>query len=185
MPRGWWRQNMIAYDLAMQQALTNGFNETPARYRSVENARLEAQPQELKQSRSPFRWLAVIGTNNLDKNVSGFAGKANLMPMAGVVCALERYKAEHGAYPETLTALVPKFAAALPTDLYTGQPFRYRRTADCQFLLYSVGPDEKDDDGVKGDDWAWPARPGAESAVTTGARRGPLASPLLQSPPIR
>jgi hypothetical protein len=158
MPRGWWRQNMIAYDLAMQQALTNGFNETPVRYLSVENARLEAQFKELKQTRSPFRWLAKVAMTSFDKTLSNLANEANRIPMAGVVCALERYKAERGEYPETLEVLVPKFAAALPTDLYTGQPFRYQRTPDGQFQLYSIGPDGKDDDGVKGDDWAWPAR---------------------------
>jgi hypothetical protein len=158
MPRGWWRQNLITYDLAMQQALANGFDEMPPRYRPAAIARLEAELKDLKQSRSPFLWLAAIGMANFDKIGSYFAGQANRMPMADVVCALERYRAEHGEYPEALEALVPKFAAALPTDLYTGQPFRYQRTPDAQFLLYSIGPDGKDDDGVKGDDWAWPAR---------------------------
>jgi len=160
MPSGWWRQNLITYNLAMQQALANGFDETPPRFRSAEVARLTERTKEMQASSSPFLWLAAIGMTNHGKLVSDFAGKANLMPMAGVVCALERYKSERGEYPETLEALVPKFAATLPTDIYMGQPFRYRRTADGQFQLYSVGPDEKDDSGVKGDDWAWPARLG-------------------------
>ena len=45
------------------------------------------------------------------------------------------------------------------------QPFHYQRTDDGWFLLYSVGPDGKDDGGVlqsadkkaTGDkDWPWP-----------------------------
>ena len=158
MPRGWYRQNLIAYNLAIQQVLANGFDERPPQYRQVQDARLKAHFKELRESHSPFLWLVEISTTNLDKLGPGFARNANRISMAGVVCALERYKAERGEYPERLEVLVPKFAAALPTDLYTGQPFRYHRTADGQFLLYSVGPDEKDDGGVKGDDWAWPAR---------------------------
>ena len=34
-----------------------------------------------------------------------------------------------------------------PHDVINGQPFHYRRTEDGQFILYSVGWNEKDDDG--------------------------------------
>jgi len=159
MPRGWWRQNLIACDLAMQQMLGIGFDEAPPRYRQAEVAQLQMRFTELKQSHSPLHWLAGMMVTSLDKVGSNLANVAMQMSMAGVVCALERYRAEHSEYPEALEALVPKFAAVLPTDLYTGRPFRYHRTADGQFLLYCIGPDEKDDGGVKGDDWAWPARP--------------------------
>jgi len=45
----------------------------------------------------------------------------------------------------------------LPHDVVTGDSLKYRRTADGRFLLYSVGWNEKDDDGDsdKGD-WVWP-----------------------------
>ena len=36
----------------------------------------------------------------------------------------------------------------LPHDIINGQPLHYRRTDDGQFVLYSVGWDEKDDGGV-------------------------------------
>jgi len=45
----------------------------------------------------------------------------------------------------------------------TGQPYKYRLTGDGQFILYSVGWNEKDDGGVPGKrrfddqegDWVW------------------------------
>ena len=52
----------------------------------------------------------------------------------------------------------------LPNDVITGQPYKYRRTEDGQFILYSVGWNEKDDGGVPGThglyddkegDWVW------------------------------
>ena len=158
IPHAWWRQNLIVSNLAMQQALANGFDETPPRYRPAEVARLEAQFKELQESHSPFDRLAVIVMSNINTMAPRFANETNRISMAGVVCALERCKAEQGEYPEKLETLLPKFAPTLPTDIYTGQPFHYRRTADGQFMLYSFGPNEKDDGGVKGDDWAWPAR---------------------------
>jgi hypothetical protein len=58
---------------------------------------------------------------------------------------------------------VPAFISPLPQDVITGEPYKYRRTDDGQFILYSVGWDEKDDGGVPGKtewdykqgDWVW------------------------------
>jgi len=157
MPRGWWRQNLIVADDAMQQALANGFDETPPHYRRTEVTRLATLIGDLRQRRSPFSLVASVAMPKFNLSAD-IASKADSELMAGVVCALERYRAEQGAYPESLDALVPRFMATLPTDVYTAQPFRYRRTADGKFPLYSVGSDEKDDGGAAGDDWAWPRR---------------------------
>jgi hypothetical protein len=61
--------------------------------------------------------------------------------------ALRAYHQEHHAYPETLAALVPEYLSATPADPFVqSQPLRYRRVA-AKYLLYSVGPDGKDDGG--------------------------------------
>ena len=96
--------------------------------------------------------------------------------------ANERYRLAHGKFPPTLAALVPQFTRKLPHDVINGEPLHYRLTDDGQFVLYSVGWNEKDDAGTivgnKGDadtmvwlkyrntnwkdgDWVWryPARP--------------------------
>jgi hypothetical protein len=71
--------------------------------------------------------------------------------------ALAGHKAGTGRYPVTLAELVPKYAAAVPTDHFTGQGFLYTTTAD-GYQFYSVGPDGKDhggqfmDDEPRGDD---------------------------------
>lgn len=87
---------------------------------------------------------------------------------AALACALERYWLANGRYPDTLAALSPKFIARVPNDVIGGQPYKYRRTDDGKFILYSVGWNEKDDGGVPGKtlfdttqgDWVWsyPAR---------------------------
>ena len=86
---------------------------------------------------------------------------------AAIACALERYRLAHGQFPETLSALMPQFMSRPPNDVITGQPYKYRRTDDGQFVLYSVGWDEKDDGGVPGErlldekegDWVWDRTP--------------------------
>jgi len=88
--------------------------------------------------------------------------------LARVAIALERYHLANGNYPESLAALAPQFLEKIPHDVINGEPLHYRRTDDGQFVLYSVGWNEKDDGGVvvfkKGSspdantdqgDWVW------------------------------
>src|SRR5712675_2947969 len=94
--------------------------------------------------------------------------RANQTVMA---CALERYRLANGKYPETLDALVPRFADNVPMDVCDGGPVKYRLLPDGHFVLYGVGWNEKDDGGtvvMKKDgsdfdpdqgDWLWPLYP--------------------------
>ena len=60
--------------------------------------------------------------------------------------ALAAYRADHGAYPDKLGDLVPDYVEKLPTDLFGGSKLHYRREST-GYLLYSVGPNGKDDGG--------------------------------------
>lgn len=61
--------------------------------------------------------------------------------------ALMAYFRQQGHYPERLSQLVPQFIPELPKDPFTGNDFHYKRLADDDFRLYSVGEDHKDDGG--------------------------------------
>lgn len=61
--------------------------------------------------------------------------------------ALKRYSLRNGKLPDRLSALVPEFVAAVPTDYLDGQPIKYRLNPNGSFILYSVGEDGKDDGG--------------------------------------
>jgi hypothetical protein len=65
--------------------------------------------------------------------------------------ALAAYRADHKSYPKALSDLVPKYLDKVPDDLFTGKPLVYR-PAENGFLLYSLGPNGKDDDGRGPDD---------------------------------
>lgn len=66
--------------------------------------------------------------------------------LARVSFALAAYRAEHGRYPRTLSALTPKYLDPLPTDPLTGNGLGYflSRTG---FGLYSIGPNGRDEGG--------------------------------------
>ncbi len=65
-----------------------------------------------------------------------------------VTLALRAYRLDHGAYPPTLDVLAPGYLRSVPNDPFAlSGPLRYRRTG-ANYLLYSVGPDGKDDGGA-------------------------------------
>jgi hypothetical protein len=66
--------------------------------------------------------------------------------MTQVVFALAAYRADQGAYPGDLAALVPKYLPAIPEDLFSGGPIRYKREG-AGYVVYSVGRNGKDDGG--------------------------------------
>ena len=62
--------------------------------------------------------------------------------------ALHAYKLEHSSYPTSLSALVPQYLKAVPTDPFAlSGPISYKVLGP-KFLLYSVGPDGKDNSGT-------------------------------------
>ena len=61
--------------------------------------------------------------------------------------ALRAYRLEHGAFPATLSALVPGYLQSVPDDPFAlSDPLRYKLIGG-KYVLYSVGPDGKDDGG--------------------------------------
>ena len=111
----------------------------------------------------------------LSKAVQRTAFAQAAVDEAAVACALERHRLAHGAYPDSLEALAPQFIAQVPHDVITGQALKYRRAADGQYVLYSVGWNEKDDGGVvamndsgkamdaENGDWVWTLIPAAHA----------------------
>jgi hypothetical protein len=71
------------------------------------------------------------------------------MRCAIVAVALERYRREHGRWPETLAELAPSYLEKVPVDPFDGQTLRYKRLKG-SVLIYSVGADGVDNGGVLG-----------------------------------
>jgi hypothetical protein len=63
-----------------------------------------------------------------------------------VAVALERYRRDHGRWPDTLDALVPQYVAAVPADPQDGKPLRFKRRPD-GVVVYWIGHDGADDGG--------------------------------------
>lgn len=169
-PRGWIRQNEVRIAQYHQRMIefarslatnspTTGWAPVLKTFRSQSDA-------SFAEARSPHNLLYQMLAPALDKAINKAVRAEQAAQSAATACALERHWKKHGAYPESLNALVPEFAPEVPRDRMDGQPLRYRRTADGLFQLWSVGLDGVDNGGVAkakdagaeelGLDWVWP-----------------------------
>ncbi|HUA37643.1 MAG TPA: hypothetical protein VMA35_04500 [Candidatus Sulfopaludibacter sp.] len=170
VPHGWYDLEQLHYCQLFQLLLNGAFDVDK---RQVFPRQIDANTNALEQAfagRNPFttvctrhQLLAVILLPALHNIPRRAAAAQTAVDEAAIACALERYRLAHGRFPDNLDMLVPKFIPALPNDVISGGPYKYRRTADGQFVLYAVGWDETDDGGVPGDtlfdnkagDWVW------------------------------
>jgi hypothetical protein len=175
VPRGWYYQEQLSYCRLFQIGVGGGLDAANQR---VSPSQTEAAARELERALEGdagtsvgrdlsailhHRIIARMMLPALTKVTRKSAVAQTVANQAALACALERCRLAQGEFPEKLEALAPRFTLKLPNDVLTGQPFKYRRTEDGQFVLYSIGWDEKDGGGVPGKvlydeqqgDWVW------------------------------
>lgn len=65
-----------------------------------------------------------------------------------LLAGLKLYELQTGDFPESLVELVPDYLPEIPVDPYSGGPLKYLRVGE-GVMVYSVGPDLKDDRAEK------------------------------------
>jgi hypothetical protein len=140
--------------------------------RTVSPARVQKLQTESRRDLNyhwwPYKFFARMLFPAVENAVKKLVYAQTSVDLARVAIALERYRLARGEYPESLDVLGPQFIDKVPHDVIGGQPLKYRREANGQFTLYSVGWNETDDGGVvvfkKGStpevdtdkgDWVW------------------------------
>ena len=74
--------------------------------------------------------------------------------LLATMLALQAYRSDHGHYPKSLTSLIPAYLLRSPADPFSdGKSLTYKST-QVGYLLYSIGPDGKDNSGRPIDNWA-------------------------------
>jgi hypothetical protein len=126
---------------------------------------------EIKRARQPYRAKKGAEPKPLDPFVEILAPVSDGMIIRSQVnrsqngllettIALRAYKLLHGAYPASLADLSPQIMKTQPTDPFaSGQPFQYRRNG-AAYILYSIGPDGKNDGGKAIDSGPIPGQTG-------------------------
>jgi len=88
--------------------------------------RIDAEVARLDGGMHPM--LAMLPS--ITATVERVAGTDAALTRARVRVALERYRRVKGAFPESLTDLVPEWTQDLPIDVFSGAPFEYARTPE-------------------------------------------------------
>ena len=176
MPDGWFRQNQAQLMLGYQNLIDSARTAMKPNNRSQALKDAQALDEvadrflmEASTHTTPRNFLVRRLLPSLSKSSQRAQRAITLARLGAVACALERHHRAHGRYPESLLDLGPATLKALPDDWMSGQPFRYRRTEDGRFELWSVGPDGKNDGGIyrtrnpknntfsEERDWPWPS----------------------------
>ena len=166
IPNGWFYQNELRCARPMLDYYLPAVDVNQHLIRPEDVRRAEAALEAETQHANLFNLAERLFLPALGNAVKKFASGQEWVDLARVAIALERYRLAHGEYPESLDALAPQLLKQIPHDIVDGQPLHYRRTADDQFVLYSVGWNETDDGGVVGltkagslatdkGDWVW------------------------------
>ena len=170
LPTGWLYQNKLRINRYCDE-LAAGID--PVAHRSFLARDLPSSGTNIRETKQPvvwyfrtrYYWFFLTSEGALGANRETFVCAASITDLARIACALERFRLARGTYPEALAKLEPEFIDKIPAEIVNGEPYRYGRTEDGSFLLYSVGADLRDDGGLGIDnrkmndlgqaDWAW------------------------------
>jgi hypothetical protein len=104
----------------------------------------------LKQKKAPLDkvryWLVNLCASSFLELRNQYAAIVSHRDGVLLGIALELYRRDHGAWPDSLSLLSPRWLPTLPVDPITGKPLRYRIVND-RPAVYSVGVDRDDDCG--------------------------------------
>ena len=167
-PSGWFDQNKFEIARMYQEKVLPVVDAKAQRVHPTMSRQNAAATVRELQGFHPYRVMANMLFPAFENGSAKFSSTQTAVNEARIACALERHRLKHGQFPLKLDALVPDFMAKLPHDIINGEPLKYQRTEDGQFLLYSIGWDENDDGGKpekrdtsggKGEkregDWVW------------------------------
>ncbi len=161
MPSGWIYRNQIELCRLYDDFCLPGVDLKLRRVYPKAGAGAEKRLSEIPRR---FRVLSTLFFPAISPRK--FAQSQTQLDQALIACALERHQLVHGGYPEKLDTLSPRFMERIPHDLITGEPVKYHRTDNGQYLLYCMGWNERDDGGVEAKtikgkldlaqgDWVW------------------------------
>ena len=116
----------------------------PQRVQSVTNS-----SALIAQAKSRYYIMSGLLLPALEKYLLRDANHRASVRTALVGIAVERFRLAHdGTAPGDLSSLVPIYLDRVPADPYDGLPLRYK-LLDRGYVVYSIGPDSKDDGGVE------------------------------------
>jgi hypothetical protein len=107
---------------------------------------------------NPRRFFGAIAVPNIG-NIGRAAAECLFKRRCLIIaCALERYRLQHGSFPESLDVVQAELAPFKPMDPARPDKLPRYRLEPGGYLLWSVGEDGKDDNATPETDWLWRVR---------------------------
>jgi len=148
--------NIVSFNFPDREEMVAEIERYYAEFDNVLSAtprRLHDKPADERQTNHRVKIAPVLLKHNTPAytRVSALTWrvKTDRQALLTVIAAL-RYEKAKGRYPADLNGLIEAgYLKTLPLDPYSNEPLVYRRTDD-NFILYSFGPNLKDDGGISG-----------------------------------
>lgn len=142
----------LGYSEAIERVLTSGYVESEKRIMpgAFENAEKGLSKPLGLRTVFPPSLLSELCLPRVSEFARNCAATQVTTDHLRIGCGLELYFLKHGDYPQELVQLVPDFISALPQDPIAGKSYRYQRTAEGGYKLWSVGADGTDEGGISG-----------------------------------
>lgn len=147
-PSGWIRQNQVRLNDGYQNLIEHAPDLDRVGQRFDPESFSAAELEVVQQGFLPYRIFARALFPAVTKMLTKAVTIETEFRCAATGIALERYRLAEGHHPDTLQALVPRYLKAIPIDPFTGAPLKYIRKPDGSRVVYSVGTDLKDNEGV-------------------------------------
>jgi hypothetical protein len=102
------------------------------------------------------KWIGQVYMTLLMPANSAFQGAMTRIAMTSdltkIALALAEYHADRGSYPSALANLTPKYLPEVPKDIFNSDADLHYAVEGNGYLLYSIGPNGKDDGGKGAND---------------------------------
>lgn len=167
-PRGWFDFERVNYCKLHELTAATGWD---ARSMRVSPREVDAARDKLASALEPgpiklffeHKAIARLLLPALSKVIQRGAAGQTAFNQAVLACAIERFRLGKSGCPDDLGALsAAGLLTPAPQDVLNGEPMKYRKTGNQDYVLYSVGWDGKDDGGKPGKtqfdetgDWVW------------------------------
>jgi len=131
----------------LKKPLRLEFENTMRLTKAFQEFATQPYPNKLDLSLLPNDYSSQLGIENFENTRLTHTRDETGTALLHMALALENYRFKHGHYPTTIGELVPQELPEVPNDPFKPERRLTYKKSGTEYVLYSVGPDGRDDGG--------------------------------------